>query len=247
MRSTLKSTVYIAQVLAGLAAIGAIFADGQVTRLRLYLATIAALAMVASLFVTAHAEAESQRTRQYLETLVLSMELRYPVIEEMSAIIKRIAEKHDWRWDKQENFEKETVYSFQKMGGPAKGRLVVSDSEFKSLLILEKDEQVRKIEERLFGAPNRNLKEAVARDDEYLSEGIRQAVFEDAEGPLWIGLQNQPDGTWVFSLRENQGDAGRPFLQITSKRRDELRAMVPIERYEAAAEEAKAARRALSK
>src|SRR5208283_4612308 len=98
MRSTLKSTVYIAQVLAGLAAIGAIFADGQVTRLRIYLATIAALAMVASLFVTAHAEAESQRTRQYLETLVLSMELRYPVIEEMSAIIKRIAEKHDWRW-----------------------------------------------------------------------------------------------------------------------------------------------------
>jgi hypothetical protein len=245
VRTAWKNPLYAAQILTGLTAVGAIFADGQVTRLRLYLAAIAGLSMVTSLFVAARTEGESLRARRHLETLLRSMELPSFIIERLSEIVKTVANKHGWRWIRQENFRGETVYCFQEVGGPAEGRLVVSDDEFKRLWILEEDERMRNIHERLFGASKRDVQDEVAQDNKYLDEVIRQAVSEEVVGPHWVGINRQADGTCVFTLRQNQDDAGRRFLRIPSERRRDLLAMVPVKRYAAGADDAKLALRAL--
>jgi hypothetical protein len=203
--------------------------------------------MVTSLMVSASTVNDSQRMRQYMDTLLRSMELPYFIIEKLSEIFKAVARQHGWGWSRQENFKRETVYYFQKVGGSAKGRLVVSDAEFKSLWLLEKDERLRQIEERLFGRPTRDLKaeETLARDDEYLDQVVRQAVFEDLATPAWVSVRPQPDGTRAFMFRQNEDDSDRPFLRISSERRDDLQAQIPIRRYAEVATEAKAGIRLL--
>ncbi len=203
--------------------------------------------MVASLFVAARAEGDSKRMHRHLETLLRSMELPYFIIERLSKFVNSAARKHGWAVVKQENFQGKTVYDFQKIGGSAVGRLVVSDDEFKRVWLLEKDDQVQTIDERLFGKAEPDLKEETTREDKYLNEVIRQAISEEVEGPHWIGISHQPDGTSVFTLGQNQGDAEQPFLVISSERRHALGAMIPIQRYAAGANDAKVALQAFLK
>ena len=246
MSAPWKSPIYVAQLLTSLAAIGAIFADGQLTHLRLYLAAIAGLAMVASFVVAAHAEAESRRTRRNLETLLRSMEPLSFIIERLSMIIRATANSRGWRWDKQENLEQETVYSFHEARSAASGRLVMSEDEFKQVWVLEEDERVQYLERRLFGGAQRDVKKADTEDVKYFNQVVGQAVSDEAEGCLLlIAMHSQPDGAHVFTFRANQGDAEREFLNLAPSRQKELDAMIPLRRYATVADDARRGFRAI--
>ena len=123
----------------------------------------------------------------------------------------------------------------------------MSVDEFKSLWLLEKDGQMRTIEERLFGGAKRDMGEGFAQDDKYLDEVIRQTISEEVIGPRWIGINHQPGGTCVFMLRQKQDDAERTLPRIPSEERRALQAMFPIQRYAACADDAKVALRAYFK
>src|SRR4051812_15791183 len=104
MRSTWRNPIYVAQVLTGLAAIGAIFADGNVTRLRIYLAALAGISAVASLLVAARAASDARRMQAYVETLLRSVGVPHFIIENLSAVIVRVAGEHHWHLVKQDQF-----------------------------------------------------------------------------------------------------------------------------------------------
>jgi hypothetical protein len=239
MRAAWRNPIYVAQVFTGLAAIGAIFADGSVTRLRVYLAALAGLSAVASLLVAARATSDSRRMQEYVETLLRSMELPYFIIENLSAVITRIAGEHNWHFVKQENFQLETVYSFNLAQSSVEGRLLVTEAEFKSIWLLDDKKRIQEIEKRLFGQGNHE----VAKEDRFLEAAVREAIFERAAGPLWIGVRHSADGSWVFAARRRENDPEQTAFQITADRLRELRALIPIRRYAVAAQEAQDATR----
>jgi len=244
MRAIWRSPIYIAQLLTGGAAIGAIFADGKITELRVYLATLAGLSAMASLLVAVRATSDSQRMQQYVETLLRSMELPYFIIENLSAVIGRIAGKHQWHLIGQENFEHETVYSFNLANSTVAGRLLMAEQEFKNIWLFDDNQRAQKIEQRLFGQTSADGWDE--SESGLLEAVVREALFEGANGPLWIGVHHTPEKDVLFTARQHQGDPEKAAFRITADRLQDLRAMIPIRRYAVAAQEAKEAMRHFS-
>lgn len=238
MQISWMNPVYAGQILTGLAGVGGIFADGQITRLRLLLAAIATLSLLTSLLVAARAESEGERVRKHLETLLRSMEVPYFIIAAVSEVVKTAAGKLGWAWTKQENFKNATHYDFRGEAGQ-KGLLVVSEQEFRDLWILEEDKRLHAIKKRLFGATDEDLKGPASQeqDDELLGEVIREVVSTEVDGPHWIAVHPQADGTYTYTVRREQEDAGRVFLRLSPERRQELGKIVPIRRYAVVADE----------
>jgi hypothetical protein len=213
--------VYVAQVLTGLAGIGAVAIDDPFTKWHALILAIIASSLVTSLVVTARAEVDARRNRTHVETLLRAMELPYFIIKAMTPLIESVARARGWTLTRQENFERETVYEFRSTGGEP-GRLVVSEQEFKDLWILEDDARLNAIDARLFGVESQR---------EHLAAVVREAIGERASGPCWIGQQIEPDGTQVFEVRV-EGSAS-VAVRLPVSRLDQLFAMPPVRRYRA--------------
>lgn len=169
--------VYLAQVFTGLAGIGATLIADQITKWHILVAGIIGTSLITSLIVTARAEADSQRNKNHVETLLRAMELPYFIIKAVTNLIESSAKVKGWLLTRQENFHRETVYEFRSAEGEV-GRLVVPEQEFKDLWVLDDDARLKAIEERLFGADS--------PDGEYLSTVVREAIGEEISGPYRI-------------------------------------------------------------
>ncbi|MFG1477374.1 hypothetical protein V5F53_01760 [Xanthobacter sp. V4C-4] len=145
------NVVVLAQIAAGVAAIGAIFSDGQVSVYRVIVGGVAFSAMLASIMVAINASVESDRMHQYLETLIRSVSLPYFIVRNVSDEISEITRQHGWSFEWQENFENATVYHFKKIDDNVHGSLIVSDAEFKDLWILRSKIRNGRLQVLMFG------------------------------------------------------------------------------------------------
>jgi hypothetical protein len=225
--------VYTAQILTGVAGIGAILASDTITALHIVVAVVLAVSMAVSLMVVGRAEADAARNRAHLDTLMRAMELPYFIIDAVSGMVRAVASTRDWRYVRQHNFQDETVYQFESASGQP-GRLLMTAQEFKDLWLLDERDRRRAIERRLFEPDLQVTPEQAARDAE---TAIREAISEHVKGPHWISESRQPDGTRVYAVRRDQTSPPFNTLVFTSDRFAALLATVPIRRYQELAEE----------
>lgn len=218
--------VYITQVLTGLAGIGAILISDNITKWHALVVGVIGCSLITSLIVSARAEADSQRSKKHVETLLRAMELPYFIIHALTPLIESSAKAKGWSLTRQENFRDETVYEFQSTGNE-RGRLVISEQEFKDLWVLEDIDRLKAIENRLFGVDS--------LDVEHLATVIREAIGEQTVGPCRIIQETAPDGAQVFSVTTQC--SGSAVVQLSALQLRELFAMPPIRRYHAAAKE----------
>jgi hypothetical protein len=228
--------VYAAQLLTGVAGIGAILVADNITKWHILVSVIVAISVVTSLVVTGRTEADAQRNRASLDTLLRSMELPYFIIEAVTDTIRSLAKTRDWVLTRQENFDRETVYQFEAQGGQC-GRLLVSAQEFKDLWILETAARETAIEERLFES---DLSTSAERLQDYAAAVVREAISGLVEGPHWITQPVQADGAKLFEVRVAQTALPSATVRFSAERFRELLAMVPpLRRYHELAEEAR--------
>lgn len=229
----MKWAVYAAQVLTGIAGIGAVLVADEITRLHILVAAVLAASIAVSLLVVARAEADAERDRAHLDTLLRAMELPFFIIEAVSKVVDAVARKRGWQWTQQENFERETVYRFRSTDGQL-GRLVIGEQEFKDLWILDEGERTKAIEARLFGTGQGTASDAAMA---YAGAAIREAIAEHVSGPHWVSQPADAGGARRYEVRLQQHATPIKTLVLTKARVDELLAMLPIRRYQELAEE----------
>ena len=83
----MKWAVYAAQVLTGIAGIGAVLVADEITRLHILVAVVLAASVAVSLLVVARSEADAERDRAHLDTLLRAMELPFFIIEAVSKVV----------------------------------------------------------------------------------------------------------------------------------------------------------------
>jgi hypothetical protein len=227
-------SVYAAQLLTGAAAVGGIFADGQVTNLRLFVALIVIGSIAVSVAGVSQAEADAERTRSYLETLLRSMALPYSIVRQLTDRIAAVAKDLRWTITRQENWSDRTVYDFEQADGD-KGRLVVADAEFKEWLLLDRRTQTDTIRRRLFG-PSDPSPRAVQEDVDLIGHVVRDVLSEHVSGPFKSRLVPRAGGH-QFTLETAPSGPSFVVLDVSPSRLEALRAMLPLARYEAVATE----------
>ena len=229
----MKWTVYAVQILTGVAGIGAVLVADNVTQLHVLVAVTLAISVVVSLLVVARTEADADRNRSHLDTLLRAMELPYFIIAAVSKVVDAVAIQKGWRLTQQENFKQETVYQFQSTDGQS-GRLVVPAQEFKDLWILDEKPRKDAIERRLFVPVESGTSQGSA---DHANIAIRQAISALLRGPHWVSQVTEADGARRYEVCHDQ--AGRPIKSVVfSKQRfDELLSMLPIRRDHELAEE----------
>lgn len=229
----MKWTVYAAQILTGVAGIGAVLVADDVTKLHILVAAILAISVVVSLVVVARAEADADRNRSHLDTLLRAMELPYFIIAAISKVIDTIAKQKGWQLVRQENFKNETVYEFNSTDGQ-RGRLVMPAQEFKDLWILDETPRRDAIETRLFAPAQSGFFQAA---ESYAGVAVREAIAEHLKRPHWVSQGTDADGARRYEVHLDQ--AGQPIKTIVfSKQRfDELLSMLPIRRDHELAQE----------
>jgi hypothetical protein len=225
--------VYSAQILTGVAGIGAVLVADNITKWHILVSAILASSVVVSLMVVARAEADADRNRSHLDTLLRAMELPYFIIETISKVVESIARTRGWQLARQENFEQETVYQFQSNDRQF-GRLVMAAQEFKDLWILDEAARTKSVERRLFDPEVSISPEAVER---YAGAVIREAITKHVKGPHWVSQAVEPDGKRIYELRLDQTALPIKTVVFSKQRFDELLSMIPIRRYQELAEE----------
>ncbi len=225
--------VYSAQILTGVAGIGAVLVADNITKWHILVSAILASSVVMSLMVVARAEANADRNRSRLDTLLRAMELPYFIIEAISKVVEFIARRRSWQLTRQENFEQETVYQF-KSADRQLGRLIIAAQEFKDLWILDEAAREKAIEARLFDASQITSSEAA---EHYASAAVREAIAKHIRGPHWVSQAVKADGTRLYELRLDQNAQPIKTVIVDRQRFDELLSMLPIRRYQELAEE----------
>lgn len=225
--------VYWTQILTGIAGIGAVLLADEITKWHVLVSAILASSIMVSLLVAARAQADADRNRSHLDTLLRAMELPYFIIQAITNQIKEIAERHNWQIAQQENFQQETVYQFRASDGQL-GRVVMAAQEFKDLWILDLEVRTRALEGRLFGI---DQSASSPTDEEFAGAVIREAISSKIKGPHWISQSVQADGTRLYQLQLPQDANPIKTVSVSKKRFDELLSMVPIRRYQELASE----------
>jgi len=227
MNTILKSfdPAYITQALTGLVGMVAILIGDEITKWHIFIAVVIGISLITSLLVTARAKAESVTNKKHVETLLRAMELPYFIIKELTPVISSIARAKGWTLTRQENFKNKTVYEFQSNKNEH-GRLVISDQEFKDLWILESNDCYKAIENNIFDLNSSN--------EESLSFVIRQAISERISGEFRVKVKIEPDGTKIFHVTKEGSDIAA--IQFSADHLHELASMIPLRRYQAAAE-----------
>ncbi|MCA9130172.1 MAG: hypothetical protein KDB22_23955 [Planctomycetales bacterium] len=220
--------VYWAQILTGVAGIGAVLVADDITKWHLLVSAILATCIVVSLLVVARAEADADRNRSHLNTLLRAMELPYFIIKAITNEIELIANRHNWQITQQENFQKETVYQFRASDGQL-GRVVMATQEFKDLWILDMEARSRALEARLFRVDQATLSQT---GEEFAGVVIREAISCQVNGPHWVSQSVQTDGTRLYQLRLDKEAKPIKTVSVPKQRFDELLSMVPIRRYQ---------------
>lgn len=229
----MKWTVYATQVLTGLAGIGAILLADNVTKLHVLVAVILGISLVVSLMVVARAEADADRNRSHLDTLLRAMELPYFIIRAISKLVGAVAKQKGWQLTQQENFQQETVYQFQSADGQL-GRLVMPAQEFKDLWILDETLRTKKIESRLFASVGGGPPEAIEED---MERTIREAIAEHFRCAHWVSQAKDEDGTRRYGVRLDQNGRVLKTVVFSKQRFDEFLSMLPIRRDQVLADE----------
>jgi hypothetical protein len=224
--------VYAVQVFTGVVVLGSILVADKVTAIHILLAVIAFASVVVSLLATAHAEADSNRTRQYLETLLRSIELPYFIIKALTDQFASAAHNRAWTLTFQENFESETVYMFESTTKQS-GRLVISQQEFKDLWLLNDRARADAINVRLFGDNEPSIRAEVLQNQ--MGEVVREAIAKLVPGPHWIAEPSQPNGARAFLVSRTKAGPGKELLCLSQERQQELLAMTPLARYDSLA------------
>jgi hypothetical protein len=230
------SPVYVAQTITAVAGISVILVDeGIALHWRALTTALLAAALLLSIVVTGRAEADAERNENYLQTLVLSMQLPYFVIEDVSRKIRISAEGGGWAFLRQENFREATVYDFGGAGS-ATGRLVIRDEEFKRLWLLDDPARDTAINMRLFGG------EFSVQDseEELMGSAIQFFISVGASGPHWISVRQVPEGTRTWEVSRTQGGALLASVIFTSDVWKELLQMPPLPRYALLSEQVEA-------
>jgi hypothetical protein len=230
------SPVYIAQAITAVVAISVILIDESIPpRWQVLTTALLAAALVLTIVVTARAEADAERNENYLQTLVLSMELPYFVIEDVSRKIRANAERRGWAFVKQENFREATVYDFSGADGVT-GRLVIRDQEFKRLWLLDDPAREAATNARLFGGAS-SVQDSV---EELMGSAIRLFISVGVSGPHWISVRQAADGTRVWEVARKQGGASVASLTLTGAAWQELLQISPLLRYASLSEKVEA-------
>ena len=81
-----------AQILTGIAGIGAVLVADEITRLHILVAAVLAASVAVSLLVVARTEADAERDRAHLDTLLRAMELPFFIIEAVSKVVDAVAD-----------------------------------------------------------------------------------------------------------------------------------------------------------
>lgn len=225
--------VYWAQILTGIAGVGAVLIADSITKWHILVSAILVSSVVMSLLVVARAEADSDRNRSHLDTLLRAMELPYFIIQAITKEVESIAKRHSWNLEQQENFERETVYQFRSSTGQL-GRLVMTDQEFKELWLLDEGARTKTLEARLFSVDKTISSQAA---EEFAGAAIREAISSHVKGPHWVSQSVEADGTRRYQLRLDQAAQPINTLSVTKQRFDELLLMIPILRYQELANE----------
>lgn len=229
----MKWAVYAAQILTGVAGIGALLVADNITRWHILVAAVLAASVAVSLLVVARAEADAERNRAHLDTLLRAMELPAFIIEAISKEVGAVARKHGWQWTQQENFARETVYQFRSIDGQM-GRLIIGEQEFKDLWILEEGARIKALEARLFGIGQSTAADAAM---EHAGAVLREAIAERVRGPHWVSQPVDAGGARRYEVRLQQHAPPIKTLVLTKERIDELLEMMPIRRYQEIEEE----------
>jgi hypothetical protein len=225
--------IYAAQILTGIAGIGAVLVADRITRWHIVVSAIVLASVATSLIVVSQSETDAERNRARLDTLLRSMELPYFIIQTISLTVRSIAKTRDWEWIHQENFERETVYQFVSSVGQH-GRLVISEQEFKDLWILEDAARATAIERRLFES---DLKTSAEERQDHAEEAIREAISEHMTGPHFIEQTVHADGTKAYTVRLTQTGPPLKIVRFPRERFDDVISMVPLRRYHELADE----------
>jgi hypothetical protein len=229
----MKWTVYAAQILTGVAGTGAVLVADNVTQLHVLVAVILAISVVVSLLVVARTEADADRNRSHLDTLLRAMELPYFIIAAVSKVVDAVAKQRGWQLTRQENFKQETVYQFQSTDGQP-GRLVVPAQEFKDLWILDEKPRKNAIERRLFAPVESGSFQGSA---DHADIAVREAISTHLGRPHWVSQVTEADGARRYEVHLDQADRPIKSVVVSKQRFDELLSMLPIRRDHELAEE----------
>ncbi len=189
---------------------------------------------------------EAEVTRRQTEAIFASAALPYYVVKELGTIIYAIARENRWGIVTERHFSDGSFYELKNLDNDTDGLLYVSETEFKSLWVLDEKNRNDHVYARLFGRVGGDGTDSGADDDNYLHEVIRETAFVELKGPAFIGLEYAPDGARMFSFHGSQ-DVQQQFLVLSRERLTELRAMTPALRYALVANQARSGMKAVLK
>ncbi|HTB65305.1 MAG TPA: hypothetical protein VK727_03705 [Steroidobacteraceae bacterium] len=204
--------IYGTQCLAAGAAVGAIFADGQITALRVAFAAVAVFAAVASVILAVRMVKDQARTEKKIELLVEDAGVPYTLEQGLSAQIIKVATSMGLRSQETRRFERLNCYFFESASA-SRLLLALRDQDLRALFLSDRDEATKSIVNWLRNGPPAAHVDEVAREVVFRAVGEGTVDAEDNVEPTHITSKKGSNGS--VDYRFEFPKSGRPAFDIS--------------------------------
>lgn len=194
-----KYFAYISQVLAGCSATGAVFADGEVTSLRIILASVAALASIAALLVTLKTSRDQEALERKLHLLVETEKLPYTLETDVNDLVSKVASQSGFESMSVERLNDFNFYRFTR--GTEAAALCLRHEDLRRLWMEPPKLSERLIRDWLESGPAPTDLQEIARL--VVFAGVAAATVDentDLIDPMRITSASKPDGTMAYTF-----------------------------------------------
>jgi hypothetical protein len=208
-----RFTAYSSQVLAGCSAAGAIFADGQVTGLRIGLATVAALASVTALLVTMKSAREQKLLERKIDLLTEGGVLPYSLEQDVNGQVDAVAKDLGLKPERLERFESINCFFYRNSAGE-QGLLALRQGDLRKLWLEPRHGASRMIRQWLEQGFDPDDMSDIAR--EVVFAAVSSATVDprsNAYDPMRIQAKSGEHGAVRYNFSFPQ--SGRPAYSIS--------------------------------